>query len=338
MTQPTTSPARIAANQANAQLSTGPTTTAGKVASRANALKHGLTARVVGLEEIEESPLRLDNLAAGWDVAWYTAQMFRTMAQLDRLARIETYARAEAARRAKTVWKEDQQAAVETLGLKLGRRPSWVVSELMRTPSGCIWLMVRWELLEQAASAGVWDEKQNKLAFDLLGIPAELRVGSVSEVASGMYATDGQLLTQIEVARNTLDMLQERFDLMLEADAHERGIAAAGLVDLPTAELARLRRYEAMLRKYLDSLLVILQFGPPAAPPDVPAPPAETPTATTPPSSPVNVPPIETNPTRPVPSPESTLPEPTFPTSDPLEPTKMTSIHQPEATEPNRQC
>jgi len=39
------SPEKIAANQANAQLSTGPKTPAGKKASSRNALKHGLTAR-----------------------------------------------------------------------------------------------------------------------------------------------------------------------------------------------------------------------------------------------------------------------------------------------------
>ena len=41
----TPSPEKIAANQANAQLSTGPKTPAGKKASSRNALKHGLTAR-----------------------------------------------------------------------------------------------------------------------------------------------------------------------------------------------------------------------------------------------------------------------------------------------------
>jgi hypothetical protein len=42
-----TSQAKIAANQANAQKSTGPTSPEGKECSRANALRHGLLAGVV---------------------------------------------------------------------------------------------------------------------------------------------------------------------------------------------------------------------------------------------------------------------------------------------------
>jgi len=41
------SEARLAANQANAQLSTGPTSVTGKAASSLNALKTGLTGRTV---------------------------------------------------------------------------------------------------------------------------------------------------------------------------------------------------------------------------------------------------------------------------------------------------
>ncbi len=41
----TPSPEKLAANKANAQLSTGPTTAAGKKTSSMNAVKHGLTAR-----------------------------------------------------------------------------------------------------------------------------------------------------------------------------------------------------------------------------------------------------------------------------------------------------
>ena len=47
--KPKSSPARIAANRANAQKSTGPRTEAGKARSRANALKHGLTGAGVAL-------------------------------------------------------------------------------------------------------------------------------------------------------------------------------------------------------------------------------------------------------------------------------------------------
>jgi hypothetical protein len=58
-----TSPARIASNIRNAQKSTGPTSAAGKERSRANALKHGLTARTVLLAD--EDPAEFQNATIG---------------------------------------------------------------------------------------------------------------------------------------------------------------------------------------------------------------------------------------------------------------------------------
>src|SRR6266545_3646920 len=48
-----TSPAKAAANAANAQLSTGPATPEGKAISSQNAIKHGLTAKHVVVREDE---------------------------------------------------------------------------------------------------------------------------------------------------------------------------------------------------------------------------------------------------------------------------------------------
>jgi hypothetical protein len=52
------SPAQATANFANAQNSTGPRTDAGKAASSANSLKHGLTAKTVLLPEEDEAAYR----------------------------------------------------------------------------------------------------------------------------------------------------------------------------------------------------------------------------------------------------------------------------------------
>ena len=49
------SPRQIAANRRNARQSTGPRTIAGKMRSRSNALKHGMTATVIhGIEDADE--------------------------------------------------------------------------------------------------------------------------------------------------------------------------------------------------------------------------------------------------------------------------------------------
>jgi hypothetical protein len=67
------SPARIEANRVNARLSTGPQTDGGKVASSANATRHGLTgARVVIKGEIQEE---YDALLAGLLVAYKPANV-----------------------------------------------------------------------------------------------------------------------------------------------------------------------------------------------------------------------------------------------------------------------
>ena len=58
-----TSPARLAANTANAQFSTGPRTLEGKSRSSQNASKHGLTAREVVIAPGEQEIF--DNLLAG---------------------------------------------------------------------------------------------------------------------------------------------------------------------------------------------------------------------------------------------------------------------------------
>ena len=59
-----TSPARLAANAANAQHSTGPRTPEGKIRSSQNSSKHGLTAREVVIGHGEQN--EFDDLLAGY--------------------------------------------------------------------------------------------------------------------------------------------------------------------------------------------------------------------------------------------------------------------------------
>ncbi len=73
-----TSPARAAANAANAQLSTGPKTDAGKARSSRNALKHGLTSRDLIVREDEQEDFEtlkqelLDQLAPQGAIEMFT--------------------------------------------------------------------------------------------------------------------------------------------------------------------------------------------------------------------------------------------------------------------------
>src|SRR4051795_4330999 len=58
--------------------------------------------------------------------------------------------------------------------------PARVARALSRTKQGADWLLERWEGLGAVLrSNGAWDEAQRRLAFDLLGVPGELRDGSL---------------------------------------------------------------------------------------------------------------------------------------------------------------
>ena len=92
-----TSPARAAANAANAQLSTGPRTEEGKARSARNAIKHGLTAKdlVVREDELDEfnelqSSLREELGPQGAIEMLSFSQLVRAAWDMQRAQRLET--------------------------------------------------------------------------------------------------------------------------------------------------------------------------------------------------------------------------------------------------------
>jgi hypothetical protein len=252
------SEARIAANARNAQLSTGPRTPEGKARSRANALKHGLCAEVV----VPESPERIRDRAEAWSSsiqprdgldAWLVDQAAVLSLRLDRCGRMETGVRDMAALRAGLVWEDDRRHEAAVLGARLARSPAEVVEALRRTPQGCEWLMTRWALLAHSADVHhAWTPEQARLAFDLLGTPAEFRDGNRPGDAIDF---DGRAVeadsAPAVVARREIAGLRERRDLVAEIDEAERDRAEADLSDESGPELKRLRRYESDLQRRL---------------------------------------------------------------------------------------
>ncbi len=255
--KPTTSAARIAANQANAQLSTGPTTVAGKLASRRNALKHGLTSKIVDLEALElEVPTGVD--ADGKiDPIWLHAQMLLTMMQLQRAGQIELIFRDEAALRAATMWDEDRTLEAALIGEKLPKQPGATVARLQLTPHGCLWLIERWQWLARAAATpDGWNEALTKLAFGLLGINAEGQIGTVLEAVAGRRAwKTTPPMTLLALAEAMIANLEALHEVVAEHDAMKREMAIDDATDLPSPDLARLRRYVAALQKRMQWLL-----------------------------------------------------------------------------------
>ncbi len=281
---PSTSAARIAANRANALLSTGPTTDAGKLASRRNALKHGLTSKIVDLEALEqELPTGVD--ADGrLDANYLKTQIVLTMSQIQRAQQIQLILRNESALRATVLWDEDRTLEAAAMGEKLLKRPGWTVTRLQLMPRGCDWLIERWRWLARAAATSEgWNETLTKLAFGLLGIDAEGQIGTVLEAVAGRRANrDNPPTTHSALAETMIAELEARQEVVAEVDAMQRALAIDDATDLPSPDLARLRRYVATLHRRLEWLLKEQRINQPVAPAPRTASTPPTPTQTPP--------------------------------------------------------
>jgi hypothetical protein len=190
-----TSPARIAANIANSKKSTGGRTQAGKNRSRMNAVKHGMTARIVLLPG--ECPEEFRARVYGWfdalrpqdsvEVTMAERAVYTSL-QLDRLVRArsaltclkaETRAQDDRQRREMEVTEIGLellrtpmgQAAVSpfaelTSDAKEGERrgkaddgdhdhPARLVLRLSSNLAGCQWLLGRWQELKEILENGL---------------------------------------------------------------------------------------------------------------------------------------------------------------------------------------
>ena len=137
------SPAQIEANRRNAQKSTGPRTEAGKLRSRSNALKHGLTGAGIALpaedaHQVEERFRAIHHeMAPQTTVGALLAHQIALMSvRLNRAARQESAALALKVRHAAADFDEARRAEAEhTLGY-IGMEPITHRRKLKSTPEG----------------------------------------------------------------------------------------------------------------------------------------------------------------------------------------------------------
>ena len=327
------SEARLAANRRNAQRSTGPATAGGKARSRANALKHGLTAEVVGGVGPDEERRRAGRVAAlrdrfGPRDEWENCLVEQLAGATLRLGRIEAMdakLRDVAAWRAATLWDEDRRLEVEEIGSKLGRDPARVVALLRQSPHGCAWLIERWAMLARIAEANGpdgWDDEQTQLAHDLLGIPDVGRVGPVGSIVDEAGRVVGSAADPAALARAAVADLQEHRETVAEADEIARSLVLAGLDDAPSPAAVHLRRYErAAQRRFFWLAAQLREAGltPQHVPTPVPIPaPAVAPPASVAPAPPTPV--AATTPPPPVAPNEPTTPPATGRTNPPPAP------------------
>lgn len=166
--------------------------------------------------------------------------------RLERCQNEERSIRSRRARRAGLCWDEDRGLAAEVLGATLPKSPEIVTRRLRATKQGCDWLIGRWEALRGVlGEKGEWDEAQETLAMDLLGLPAELRDGSTA-LAGGPEAL--ALLMRDEIDR----LWAFRAGALDELDAHDRVAAEAGFGPDPEGQLAALHRFERTCARRLE--------------------------------------------------------------------------------------
>jgi hypothetical protein len=147
--------------------------------------------------------------------------------------------------RARVCWESDRCQVVDDLGAKLPKAPRRIARTLGRCRQGADWLIEHWKgLAEVLESKGGWDEAQRRLAFDLLGVPPDLRDGSI-RVPS---ATDRTALAEL-VARE-IGRLEKRLETaLIGLDEAEQSMAMSAMPLSEDATTARLRRYEASARR-----------------------------------------------------------------------------------------
>ena len=262
---------RIEANRQNSLKSTGPKTTTGKRASRANAITHALCASVCVPEDQKVVTGRaiqfFDTLRPQNDFhCWVVSEVSLITFKIDRAERMDRRVRDKIAIKAELSWDGDKRLEAEMLGEQLAVRPAIVVEKLKATPQGCEWLMARWAMLAYAAETkNSWTPAQEQLAFDLLGTPGDFREGHKPGVMIDLF---GQVIDPGDkpaaVARREVEALTEQLARVAPLDEANQALAMVDLNDDHDPELKRVRRYEGSMHSRLRWCVRQLQEqGPP---------------------------------------------------------------------------
>ena len=153
-------------NKANAQASTGPRTSSGKSASRANALTHGLTAKVLALPVEGESAEEIQKAADDWFQTLHpvgTDQIqeanFIALSSL----KVERYNKAENAivadqvRNAELQWDLGFENKLNDLKQTLVKKPAKTAVALKSFGKGVLWMLGEWLTLSETFDRrGCW--------------------------------------------------------------------------------------------------------------------------------------------------------------------------------------
>ena len=284
----TCSPARLLANQRNAQRSTGPRTPEGKSRSRANAVKHGLTGEGVALptEDAAEvdrvfSAMKREMRPKG-ELAEYFARRVATMTvRVERCVRQETAILSTKVRHAEADFDDQRAAEVEEAIRNLADDPANFRRKLLRSPEGVDRLIQAWvgikedlgrpdPLFPTAVHMRTAENLTGRSAGDL---PIS-RVKVLFEALCGNFRfLEGQEATDLDPSARRARARVQVFELIdgeiaklrahretfdLDEIARERAEAVDRVLFDPSKEATLARKYEATaernLYKALDEL------------------------------------------------------------------------------------
>ena len=236
------SPARLAANRANAQKSTGPRTEAGKARSRANALKHGLTGAGIALPGEDAAAIEAMFLQAQEEFAPTTLagmKLVRDVAALwvrqDRARQYEARALAARARRASIDFDQARSDRADWLLDNIEANPRAYRRALMAMPEGVDRLVDGMAMLldDLNGAAAVWTPAHHKRLDAIFGYRvADLPVNRPTRFSRAVMG-DYSAIGVAEIA---------------DVPAEERlAWAIEHLLDVIGAEVARLAEHRATI-------------------------------------------------------------------------------------------
>jgi hypothetical protein len=232
----------------------GPRTPEGKEQSRRNALKRGLRSAIVFPDDLADVVTRRthDFYVEFEPRTPYEELLVRQMAiasaRVERCASLSVADLIRTADRAEYCWETDRRMSVDNYAVRLSKDPQRVARGLRKSRQGTDWLLERWEALGAIARAvGCWDDDQRRLAFDMLGIPLELRIAtfnvpSADDVEGLIALVDSQIARLRDDQEAVLDELNDA----------ERAMTMAGMPLEEDAATARLRKDECRARNDFD--------------------------------------------------------------------------------------
>jgi hypothetical protein len=240
---------QIKANQANSKRSSGPSET-GKLRSRLNATKHGLTSELVdvaaGLSpEFQDRREKwgAEFQPAGENSGWAMDRAVAASFRIEECEHAIDGLRASVAERATLGWDEDRAVEAATIFGRIGRDPILASRQLQTTLAGVILLIEAWLGLGAALQANHdWSESEASKALDLLGVDPELRSGRtlIDAAEPNQSAAYRQELALEEIER--LEALRD--EAMIPLDEMERRHAMLGDTALLSKQAQLLLRYE----------------------------------------------------------------------------------------------